>query len=136
MLPLDFSHREQTVDQFSSAAFARVTRGGFVFHNVPAFEPARAIHRGKPAGDVTQQAKQAANQCRSQLAAFVWASAETGQHLADQPAMMPLFVLDLLYFRSILRVAKRLPVSAISVSGCQFAGVGELQNLDQLTFGS
>jgi len=136
VLPLDFSHREQAVDQIASSRLARVTRGGFVFDDVSTLEPARAVHRRKPAGDVTQQTERAANQCSSQFAAFVWSGAQTREHLADEPAMMPFLVLDLFDLGSLLRIAQRMPVSAISISGCQLAGVRELQNLDQLTCGS
>ena len=83
VLPLDFSHRQQAVDQISLAALARVSRGGFVFDNVSAFEPAGAIHRRKPAGDVTQQTKRAAHHHSPQFAPFVWTSTQSGKHLAD-----------------------------------------------------
>lgn len=136
VLPLYFSHREQTVNQFSSAAVARVTRSGFVFDDVSTFEPAGAVHRCKPAGDVTQQTKRSADECSPQFAALVWAGVQTGEHLTNQPAMMPFLFLDLSYLGAIFRVMKRMPVSAISISGCQLTGVGELQNPDQLIFGS
>lgn len=134
VLPLDFSHHEQAVDQVSSAALARITRGGFILDDVSTFEPARAVHRRKPAGDVTQQTKRATDQRGAHFAQFVWSAAEAGEHLADQPAMMPFLVLDLFDFRSLPRVAERFPVSAIGVSGSQLAGVSELQDFDQLSF--
>lgn len=106
MLPLDFSHREQAVDQFSPAALARVSSGGFVFDDVSTFEPARAIHRRKPAGDVTQETERPADDGGPQFAALVWTSIQTGEHLTNQPAMMQFFFLDLFYFCSILGVAE------------------------------
>ena len=133
MLPLDFSHREQAVDQIRSTALARVTRGGFIFDDVSTFEPARAIHRRKPASDVTQETERASDQGGANFANLVWTSAEIRQHLADESPVMPLLVLDLFDFRSLLRVAERLPVSAIGVSGSQLAGVSELQDSNQLT---
>lgn len=133
MLPLDFSHRQQAVDQIRSAALARVTRGGFILDDVLTFEPARAIHRREPAGDVTQETKRAADQCGAQFANLVWTSAESREHLADESPVMPFLVLDLFHLCSLLRVAERMPVSAIGVSGSQLAGVSELQDRDQLT---
>lgn len=83
VLPLDFSHREQAVDQVSSAALARVTRGGLILDDVSTFEPARAVHRRKPASDVTQQTKRATDECGAQFPHFVWSATEAGEHLAD-----------------------------------------------------
>lgn len=106
MLPLDFSHREQTVDQVRSAALTGVTRGGFILDDVSTFEPARAVHRRKPAADVTQQTKRAADERGAQFANFVWRATEPGKHLADQPAMVPFLVFNLFDFRSLPRVVK------------------------------
>ena len=133
MLPLDFSHREQAVDQIRSAALARVTRGGFIFDDVSTFEPARAVHRREPASDVTQKTERASDQGGAKFANLVWTSTEVSEHLADESPVMPFLVLDLFDFCPLLRVAERMPVSAIGVSGSQLAGVSELQDRDQLT---
>ena len=83
VLPLHFGHREQAVDQFRPAAFAGITRGGFVFDDVSTFKPARAVHGRKPAGDVTQKSERAADDGASQFTSLVWTSTQTGEHLAD-----------------------------------------------------
>ena len=106
VLPFDFRHREQTIDQVRPTALARITSGRFVLDNVSTFKPARTVHRRKPTGNVTQQTKRSANHCGAQFAPFVWSSAETLQHLTNQFAMMPLFVFDLFNLRSIVGVAQ------------------------------
>ena len=108
-------------------------RGGFIFDDVSTFEPAGAIHRREPASDVAQETERAANYGGAKFANLVWTSAEAREHLADESPVMPFLVLDLFNFCSLLRVAQRMPVSAIGISGSQLAGVSELQDGDQFT---
>lgn len=83
-----------------------MTRRGFILDDVSTLKPARAVHRRKPAADVTQETQRSSDERRAQLAPFVWFGAEIAQHLPDQLAMMPFFFFDLFYSRALVRVAK------------------------------
>ena len=136
VLPLDFRHRQQAIDQVHSAALSCVTCGGFILDNVLALEPAGTVHRRKPAAHVTQETKRSSDDCGAQFAPLVWSTTEIFEHLADQTAMLPFLVFDRFDLRSFFGVVERMPVTAISVTGRQLARVRELQDVDQLIFGS
>lgn len=106
VLPLDFRHRQQTIDQVHSAALACITCGGFVLDDVLAFEPACAVHWRKPAAHVTQKTERSSDYRRAQFASFVRSSAEIFEHLADQTTMMPFLVFDRFDSRSFFGVAE------------------------------
>ena len=106
VFPLDFRHRQQTIDQVLSAALACVTCGGFVLDDIVTLEPARTIHRRKPAADVTQETERSSDEGGAQLASFVWSGAEVFQHLADEAPMMPFFFFDRLNLCSFFGVAE------------------------------
>ena len=106
VLPLDFRHRQQTINQVHSTALACITCGSLILDNVFAFEPAGAVHRRKPAAHVTQETECSTDDCRAQFASFVWSSAEILQHLADQTPVMPFLVFDRFDSRSFFGVAE------------------------------
>ncbi len=130
VLPFDFGHHEQAIDQVVASALVSITRGRFVLDNVPTLEPARAVHRHKPTTDVTQQTKRSTDDSGPQLTSFDWSSTKIFQHLAHEAAVMPFFFFDRFYPGSFFGVGERMPVTAISISGCQLAGIRELQNID------
>jgi len=128
VLPLNFCHRQQTVDQIRPTTTERVARSGFILNNVPTLQPARAIHRRKPPAQVTHQSEHSAHHRRPYLSHLVWTSAETVEHLADQFAVMPLLVFNLLDACSFFGITDRMPMAAIGVTGGQLTRIGHLQH--------
>ena len=106
MLPLDFRHRQQAVNEIGTPALARITRSGFVLDNVSTLQPARTVHRHKPAADVTKHAQCSSDDRGAQLAYLSWSSTKTLEHLTYELAMIPLFFLYLFYSSSIVAIAE------------------------------
>jgi hypothetical protein len=94
VLPFNFSHHEETVDQIFTTAPDRMARGSFVFDNVSTFEPSGAVHGRKPAAQMAQQSEHAAHHGCSYLTHLKWTSAQAREHLTDEFAMLPLLRFD------------------------------------------
>src|SRR5262249_6692085 len=94
-----------------------VTRRGFILNDVSTFEPPGAVHRRKPATQVTHEPEHAAHYRRSYFPHLVWTSTEALEHFADEFTVMPFLLLDLLDPPELLGVAHRMPVAAVRISG-------------------
>ena len=81
-----------------------MSRSRFIFDDISTLQPARAVHRRKPAAEMTHQPEHSTNQSRAYLAHFVWTSSKTLQHLADQLPVVPLLVFNLLDASSFFRI--------------------------------
>src|SRR6185503_7600931 len=79
VLPLDLGHGEQAVDPLRSPRVTREARGGLVLADVPALEASSAVHRRKPAAEVTEHGENAADHPGAELARAARARAELGQ---------------------------------------------------------
>lgn len=115
VVPLDFRHFQKTINQLVVATFARISRGRFILANVPALEPAGAVHRRQPTHHVTQKPKSPADQVRPRFAPLAGSTFQTGEHFTNQLAVSPLIVLNVLNRSFLLRVADRLPVPPIGM---------------------
>src|SRR6185369_15135522 len=121
VFPLHFRHCQQAVDQVFTPAGMCVTRRRLILDDVAALEPPGAVHRRKPATQVTHESEHTPDDGGAYFAHFPWSSAEAREHLADELPVLPFFVFDLLDSPALIRVADRVPVAAIRVSGGQFA---------------
>src|SRR5215467_13952290 len=81
VFPLDFSHRQKTVDQICTPAGKCVARRRFILDDVSTLEPPGAVHRRKPATQVTHEPENTTHHRRSYFPHFVWTSTETLEHL-------------------------------------------------------
>lgn len=113
MLPLDFGHFQQAVNQIRAVAIARKPRGRLVLSNIPALQLACAVHRSQPPRDMAQQAQDATNDRGAQFAPFVWRGGETGEHLADKFAVTPFIIFDGSDRGPFIRLTDRIPMAAI-----------------------
>jgi len=57
VIPLDFRHLKQAINQGCALAITRVSSGGFILAYVATLEPARTVHGRQPACQVTQQSQ-------------------------------------------------------------------------------
>jgi len=94
VVPFNFSHLQQTVDQVSATALARETSGRFVLDNIPALESSGAIHRRKPPHDVAQKTESATDDGGTSFTRLTRLSVETFKHLTHEFAMTPFVLLD------------------------------------------
>jgi hypothetical protein len=56
---------------------------------------------------------------------------QLSQHLAYQPAMVPLFILNLFDSCALIGITDGTPMTSIGVSRGQLTGVSELQDVDK-----
>jgi hypothetical protein len=118
VFPLNFGHGQQAVGQVFAATIVSVPRRSFIFANVPAFQPARAIHGSQPTHDVTEQAEHTSDNLGTNLSLPVGPYAQTLEHLSHELAMMPLFVFNLSNVDPFIFVDNGMPVASICVSRC------------------
>ena len=116
VFPLDFRHRQKTIDQILAPARERMTSRRFIFDDIATLEPARAVHRREPAADMTQQSQHPPHHRRSYFPHLVWTRTETFEHLAHEFPVMPFLVFDLLDAPPFFRIAHRMPVAAIGIT--------------------
>ena len=132
VVPFDFGHLQQAVDQIRAVAIARMPRRRLVLANVPALEPPGAIHRRQPPHHMAEQTQQPTNDLGAQLTPFVGRGAETVEHLPDKFAVTPFILFDVSDRCPLILRPDRFPVTAIGVGGGQLARIGELKQKDQL----
>src|ERR1041385_2495513 len=87
VFPLHFSHRQETVDQVLTPAGECMARRRFILDDISTLETPGAVHRRKPAAQVTHESQHASDHGRSYFADLVWTSAEAFEHLADEFAV-------------------------------------------------
>src|SRR5262245_18726547 len=94
VFPLDFGHRQKTVNQIFAPTRARMPSRDLILNDVSTLEPPCAIHRREPTAHVTQHSKHPAYQRRPHFAHPVWTGPQTPQHLPNQLAVVPLLVFN------------------------------------------
>ena len=119
------------LNEILAAAGHRVIRRDFVFDDVPALQPAGAVHREKPAADPAQPGDRVADQPEDHLANSARPSTEVAQHFADELPMMPLLFLDLVDARALIGILDASPMACVREPGRELAGVSTLQLPDE-----
>src|SRR5215510_5287121 len=100
-------------------------RRRLILPNVAAFQPAGAVHRSEPTGDMAKEPESSANEPRANFAKLARGLAQVPQHVAYHAAVAPLLLLNLPDAPAIFSVWNRLPVTAVRKSRSEFSRVGE-----------
>src|SRR5205823_3696728 len=98
-------------------------------------EPSRSVHRREPAAEMAHHAEHASDHVEDRLAHAARLRAEIAKHAADEIAVMPLFIFDLMDARALAGIRDAVPVAAIRERRRELAGIGVLQLPDQLRAG-
>ena len=94
VVPFDLGHFQKAFNEIDLAAITRVSRGGFIFPDISAFEFPGAIHGNQPTHHMTKHTQGPADNRGAHLAIFVWAAAKLVKHLADDLTVTPFIFLD------------------------------------------
>jgi hypothetical protein len=121
VIPLDFRHFQEALNQIGAAASARISRCGFILANVSALETAGAIHRRQPTRHVTKESEHSSDPVRALFAELIRPALQGPEHFPNLPAMTPFIVLNILNCGFLLGVTDRLPVPTIRVCCGQLA---------------
>lgn len=128
----DARHLQQIADAFLQFQVLGARGGIFIFHGVPAFKPSGEIHRHEPSGNVTGQPKHTSDHPEHLVADNTRPCIEFCKPIADPSPMVPFLGLDRLYSFALVQIAERPPVSAVGICRSDLAGVGVLQDTDEV----
>src|SRR5215475_11541226 len=103
-----------------------MSRRRLILPNVAAFQPASAIHRSEPTGDMAKESESSANEPRANFAKPAGRLAQVPKHGAYQVAVTPLLLFNLPDAPAVFSVRNRLPVTAVRKGRGEFSRVGEL----------
>jgi len=135
VLPLDFGHRQQAIDQIFMTGFECARGGILIFHDVFSFQRARAVHGEEPTADMAEDGDRLTDDPKDNLASSIGTGTELAKHGADELAVMPFLRLDCLYPLPFFRISEAVPVSAVGEAGCQLARIRMLQDANQIREG-
>src|SRR5262245_37998525 len=107
-------------------------RRRLILPNVAAFQPAGAIHRSEPTGDMAKEPESSANEPRANFETPARRLAQVQKHGAYQAAVAPLLLFNPPDAMAIFSVWNRLPVTAVRKSRSEFSRVGESKYRDEV----
>ena len=132
VLPFHFGHREQTVHVLLPIAVQSKPRCALILSNIAALKLSGTVHGQKPAGDVTKKSQGPPDYSCAKFAAAVGLRSQLSEDVTHQPSVVPFLLLNSLDLLAFLSERDRFPVTPVGVSGCLFAGVGQLQLGNQI----
>src|SRR5262245_22005230 len=109
-------------------------RRRLILPNVAAFQPAGAVHRSEPTGDMAKEPESSANEPRANFAKPAGGLAQVTKHGAYHAAVAPLLLFNLRYSLAIFSVRNRLPVTAVRKCRSKFSRVGESKYRDEVVY--
>src|SRR6185312_7940709 len=127
MLPFHFRHCQQTINKRLMLRVTRKPGRRFVLTNIPALKPPSAVHRRKPAHQVTTDRQNLADDNSARFLHSTRPRVQLRQHLTNQLAVMPLFILNFLDGASFFGIGNGMPVPTIGISGRQFGRESHLK---------
>ena len=108
------------------------TGGPLVLADVLALQPGGAVHRAEPAADAAERPDHLADAAHLALALRLGGDAEGVEHRPHAGAVVELFGLDLGDPLALVGIADRLGVPGVGVRRGELAGVGELEQGDEV----
>jgi hypothetical protein len=132
VLPLDLGHVDQVVDELRVPGLQGEPGGPRVLPDVPALEPRRAVHRRVPAADVAEHRDQPPDPAHPPVQPLVGTGAQHGEHRPHPRPVVELLGPDRVDLRPLDGITDRRGVAGVGEGGTELAGVGALEQGDQL----
>ncbi len=140
VIPFHRGHLKETIDVLRTAALQAMSGCDFVLDDIAALKLARSVHRKIPAkvqqvepvAEPAQRVDRAPDQNHHPFTNRARLRAQFAKHLRQILAMFPFFIFDFFDCDALVAFYRK-RMATISIGGCSFAGMGILQESDQLS---